>query len=650
MYLEKEAKIIADYIKEPRYTQAVLVNGAWGAGKTYFVNNILMEQLTDYIVIHYSLYGVQSSEQVMSDLQREMIIKLIENKDFNVKGKNIKIPARLVGIAPNAISIFWKRIGLEVDDLNDLINKIDFDKSRIIIVFDDLERAGMEINEILGLINSYVECHGIKVIIISNENEIGSSRISANLPQKFLVASNTSISLKNDKNSTNGKNDKSIEKKFNYSELIERTKTLFSNDIVYNTIKEKLIGLTITLHANYNQLYDKIISKYALASSEFLLKNKDDFIEVFQDMECQNLRTFIFAVITFDKIFEAIFPIISKYKKQKYGKLFSDELLCIMRTVAFFSIRYKSGKKINTNTNSFSSLYYSGLFKGIKEYSFINKYICFHELDAESIMNDLSIYIENEGKKQKTKEEKDSLTFFKLTSFGWLDYNDEDVIKLSDQLYEELSANKYSVDYFKNIIIYLIQLEYHFDIKREKIKHTDDDYIKLMVNYIQNNEPINNQLELLEVISDEKDFLDKYNSYVSTLIKATKEKEVASSNIEFKTILDSVDWAEQFYKYCRENHDYFMDSRRFLSSFDMNLIKKKLLIASNKDIQRFSQAICSVYDFGNIRDFYNLDSSNLELIIDVLDDIYNDSKTNCTTKVVISSYKEKLKAKLKLLK
>ena len=93
-----------------------------------------------------------------------------------------------------------------------------------------------------------------------------------------------------------------------------------------------------------------------------------------------------------------------------------------------------------------------------------------------------------------------------------------------------------------------------------------------------------------------------------------------------------------------------MDSHRFLASFDMDLIKKKLLKASNNDIKRFSQAICSVYDFGNIRDFYNSDSANLEIIIAVLDDIYNASETNCTTKVVISSYKEKLNAKLKLLK
>lgn len=650
MYLEKEAKVIADYIKDFRYTQAVLINGAWGVGKTFFVNNILLNELSDYIVIRYSLYGVQSSEQIMADLQKEIMLKLIGNKKFTIKEKKIRIPEKLVGIAPDTINIILKRIGLEADNLNDIIKKIDFDKSRIIIVFDDLERAGMEINEVLGLINSYVECHGIKVIIIANEKEIGSSRISADLPQKFMVAANTVISLKEtDTNSNNGKNDKTAEKKYNYSELVNRTKTLFSNDIIYNSIKEKLIGLTVTLHANYHQLYDKIIKSYARESSAFLLKNKDALIELFQDLECQNLRTLIFTIITFDKIYEAILPLKSKYKKQNYKFLFNENLLSIMRSVAFFSIQYKSGKNIHTNNNIFSSSNYNGV-KGIKEYHFVNKYICLHELDAESIRNGLSTYIESEIKKQKKKEEKENLAYYKLTSFGWLDYNDDDVIKLSNQLYEELSAGKYSAAFFKYIIVYLIQLEYHFNKKRRKIKHTDNDYIELMVDYIKNNEPIDNQLESLDLISDEKEFLDKYNYYVSPLIKATKEKEVVSTNMDFKNILDSEEWAEQFYKYCRDNYDNFMDSRRFLSSFDIDLIKKKLLEASNKDIQRFSQAIFSVYDFGNICDFYNSDSSNLEAIIAVLDEIYNNSETNCTTKVVISSYKEKLKAKLKLLK
>ena len=72
----------------------------------------------------------------------------------------------MLDVAPNAINILWKKFGLEVDDLSELADKIDFDKSKIVIIFDDLERTEMEINEVLGVINSYVECQKIKVIII----------------------------------------------------------------------------------------------------------------------------------------------------------------------------------------------------------------------------------------------------------------------------------------------------------------------------------------------------------------------------------------------------------------------------------------------------------------------------------------------------
>lgn len=58
MYLEDQANIIFDYINDSRYSQAVMVNGAWGVGKTYFVDNFLMKKLTNYTVVRYSLYGV----------------------------------------------------------------------------------------------------------------------------------------------------------------------------------------------------------------------------------------------------------------------------------------------------------------------------------------------------------------------------------------------------------------------------------------------------------------------------------------------------------------------------------------------------------------------------------------------------------------
>ena len=57
MYLNKKAKIIADYLKDSRNKQAVLIDGAWGVGKTFFVNNILMNELnTEFRFFRYAKF------------------------------------------------------------------------------------------------------------------------------------------------------------------------------------------------------------------------------------------------------------------------------------------------------------------------------------------------------------------------------------------------------------------------------------------------------------------------------------------------------------------------------------------------------------------------------------------------------------------
>ena len=54
-------------------------------------------------------------------------------------------------------------------------------------MFDDLERASLDINEILGYINNFVEHDNIKVIIIANENEIEDKLNEKNLELKMLT-------------------------------------------------------------------------------------------------------------------------------------------------------------------------------------------------------------------------------------------------------------------------------------------------------------------------------------------------------------------------------------------------------------------------------------------------------------------------------
>ena len=57
-----------------------------------------------------------------------------------------------------------------------------------ILIFDDLERCKIPINDLLGYINQFVEHLNLKVIIVANEKEINKI-VDKNLELKYLIAS-----------------------------------------------------------------------------------------------------------------------------------------------------------------------------------------------------------------------------------------------------------------------------------------------------------------------------------------------------------------------------------------------------------------------------------------------------------------------------
>ena len=151
----------------------------------------------EYAIIHYSLYGVNSCEQIRKEIEYKILTKICERK-YKIPSKVLEyIPVGADIVTKIASEIITKKTGINIlspiKNAKNILGKIEFDTSKIIIIFDDLERTSVEINNVLGLINLFVENKKMKVIIVANEDEIGSSRISSNLPEKFLIASNKKI-------------------------------------------------------------------------------------------------------------------------------------------------------------------------------------------------------------------------------------------------------------------------------------------------------------------------------------------------------------------------------------------------------------------------------------------------------------------------
>ena len=110
-----------------------------------------------------------------------------------------------------------------------------FDIDDKVLCFDDLERANVDVIDILGYINNFVEHDHIKTIIICNEKELSTKLKSSNLEMKTFIATY----LLDKENKLNIKTDEPMVQR-----IQDTIEYVFDKANDYERIKEKLIGET----------------------------------------------------------------------------------------------------------------------------------------------------------------------------------------------------------------------------------------------------------------------------------------------------------------------------------------------------------------------------------------------------------------------
>lgn len=172
-----------EYAKLPSPQYAVLLRGKWGCGKTYFVKHWLAEfdksdklpaneNSIELKPIYVSLFGMREISDIKSAIDR-----CVNPFFYSKTGKILKIAGRIAskiifkteldidkdGKSETSFSGALDSLSIFENDNKDEVKGVKF------IIFDDLERCQIPMNQLLGFINYFVEHCDCHVVVIGEE-------------------------------------------------------------------------------------------------------------------------------------------------------------------------------------------------------------------------------------------------------------------------------------------------------------------------------------------------------------------------------------------------------------------------------------------------------------------------------------------------
>lgn len=604
MYSDEIESVIEEYLKNPRAEYAVMIDGDWGSGKTYFLTHSLLQIMANIDMgkdkrrkyAYVTLYGAKSIDEV----SREIVFQYFGKKHK----KKAEAADTIVETASNIITASLGAVNIDLSKIKDTLAKININDW--IICFDDLERCCIPINEILGYINGLVEHNKCKVIVLANEKEIGKTTLSQNLEDKYqVILSGRKMLLDQEKKSSKENEAGSIDSE----RLMKETKQLFNEDIIYKSIREKVIGLTIMYEPKMDVVYDSIISGYSNGRKfkDYLVEKKTKILKFFEEEECLNIRTLISVLSSIQKVYDEMLHY--KYDTTKYFDRIMDEFL---KYIVLVTIYYKNGGKVSDLKLTTEIGYVhlgQDIFKHTRGFKFLEKYcttLSFSKEEFISVVSQLSNEYEAE-EKQKAKLKMGLAKAYVELSYWW-ELEDDKVRELIVLLREEIKQDKYLFNNYQSIIGQLMILEqYGHDVGDM------DELIDTMNQNIEKSEEMVDVERHSFTFENNPSLRRKYDEYVDRLKLKADNKNLIIKASELSKYVDSDKWAEELFNYCHNHYNEFLCRYGFIDLLDIEIILEKMEAASPKEIRLIKDIFKSVYKAYNIKDFFINDREKIKM-------------------------------------
>ena len=412
--MEDLVESILDYIRAEYTDYAIMINGEWGSGKTYFWNHKIKPKIEAMQVngkkltpIYMSLYGISNLEEI----SKKIFIETTQLMDKNLKKF---MGASGVGSIPE-----YAKTGLDMANIFGVTQNGDrldyaqfFSTDDKVLCFDDLERANVDVIDILGYINNFVEHDHIKTIIICNEKELSTKLKNSNLEMKTFIATY----LLDKENKLNIKTDKPMVER-----IRDTIEYVFDKANDYERIKEKLIGETFEYAPEFNYIINGLLMRYENNADliRFLRENTALITSTFNKSGTRNLRILKHALNNFKKIFDTvtnsypntnnrvlqtmlIFTIAISFEI-KAGKITKDKFVNINNNEEYKSVLVSSRVFMDNRQfyiKEFDNNYYYNFKAEYRFFKFIEKYVRTRIFDMKIFKQNMEVIRDTVDTKQ----------------------------------------------------------------------------------------------------------------------------------------------------------------------------------------------------------------------------------------------------------
>ena len=618
--MEHLVESILYYVRSDYTDYAIMINGEWGSGKTHFWNNKIKKKIESmqlngkrYTTIYMSLYGISNLEEI----SKKIFIETTQLMDKNLRkymdaNEQTTIPE-------------YAKTGIDMANFFGVTqtgDKVDYEEffstDDKVLCFDDLERANVDVIDILGYINNFVEHDHIKTIIICNEKELSTKLKSSNLEMKTFIATYLL-----DKQDELNKADKPIVEK-----IQDKIEHVFDKANDYERIKEKLIGETFEYAPKFDYIINGILMRYENNPDliRFLRENTGLIISTFNKSGTRNLRILKHALNDFMKIYEMVnksYPNTSHRVIQtmliftiavsfeiKAGKITKDKFMNIKDNEEYKSILVSSRILMDNRQfyiKEFDSNYYYNFKSEYRFFKFIEYYV-------RTRIFDMKLFKENMETIRNTVDTENLPAYKRLLTEEYWKISDDQFEDVIEEIVEDVKAGKIKLIDMVKIFAYFSYFSrkglIKYDLKILKAMFFAGMNISsLSSEYCPNVEEELGKIAIEEVAEDMDDILKHFNTLNNQLLDRMY-KEKAEEIMKFIP-MKMENFYERFDKECMDipifkYYDTFQLFQRIscASNEDIVLIKEKLLDRANKYTKQIEPEMKNIKQLKQVIDDY----------------------------------------------